>query len=104
MTVHLPEDLQRYVHDQVLAGRFRSEDDVILDALARHRQAQQPSAKANAQPDLTSEEMADQDMQRRLLEAGIISGVEGAPDADQGEVRTRQVPEDDVPQEYLDED
>jgi Arc/MetJ-type ribon-helix-helix transcriptional regulator len=53
MTIHLPEDLQRDVHDQVVAGRFRSEDDVILDALARHRQAQQPSAKANAQPDLT---------------------------------------------------
>jgi hypothetical protein len=38
------------------------------------------------------------------FEAGVISGVENAPDADQGGVRTRQVPEDDVPQEYLDED
>ncbi|HEV8202577.1 MAG TPA: hypothetical protein VGS03_21395 [Candidatus Polarisedimenticolia bacterium] len=38
------------------------------------------------------------------FEAGIISGVENAPDADKGRVRTRQVPEDDVPQEYLDED
>ncbi|HEX3525447.1 MAG TPA: hypothetical protein VH988_00140 [Thermoanaerobaculia bacterium] len=38
------------------------------------------------------------------FEAGIISGVEDAPDADQGEIRTRQVPEDDVPQEYLDEE
>jgi hypothetical protein len=35
-------------------------------------------------------------------EAGIISGVEGAPDADVSEVRTREVPEDDVPEEYLD--
>jgi hypothetical protein len=33
-------------------------------------------------------------------EAAAISGVEGAPDPDQGEVRTRQVPEDDVPEEY----
>lgn len=40
----------------------------------------------------------------QAFEAGVISGVEDAPDADQGEVRTRQVPEDDVPQEYLDED
>lgn len=38
------------------------------------------------------------------FEAGIISGVEDAPDADQGEVRTRQFPEDDVPQEYLDDE
>jgi hypothetical protein len=35
-------------------------------------------------------------------EAGIISGVEDAPDADVAEVRTREVPEDDVPEEYLD--
>ncbi|HXO20268.1 MAG TPA: hypothetical protein VOA87_10150 [Thermoanaerobaculia bacterium] len=40
----------------------------------------------------------------QAYEAGVISGVEDAPDADQGPVRTRQVPEDDVPQEYLDED
>ena len=30
-------------------------------------------------------------------EAGILSGVENAPDADVAEVRTREVPEDDVP-------
>ncbi len=36
-------------------------------------------------------------------EAGIVSGVENAPDADQGEVRTREVPEDDVPEEYQEE-
>ncbi len=36
------------------------------------------------------------------FEAEVISGVENAPDADAGEVRTRQVPEDDVPEEYLD--
>ena len=40
----------------------------------------------------------------QAFEAGIISGVENAPDADKGGVRTREVPEDDVPQEYLDED
>ncbi|MGH9560782.1 MAG: hypothetical protein ACRD3S_04940 [Terracidiphilus sp.] len=36
------------------------------------------------------------------FEASVVAGVESAPDADQGEVRTRQVPEDDVPEEYLD--
>ena len=35
-------------------------------------------------------------------EAGILSGVENAPDPDVAEVRTREVPEDDVPAEYLD--
>ena len=36
------------------------------------------------------------------FEAGIVKGVEDAPDADQGEVRTHEVTEDDVPEEYLD--
>ena len=40
----------------------------------------------------------------QAFEAGIVSGVENASDPDQSEVRTREVPEDDVPQEYLDED
>jgi len=40
----------------------------------------------------------------QAFEAGIVSGVENADDADVSEVVTRQVPEDDVPQEYLDED
>ena len=42
----------------------------------------------------------------QAFEAGVVSGVENAPDpgSDRRGVRTRQVPEDDVPQEYLDED
>jgi hypothetical protein len=36
----------------------------------------------------------------QTFEAGIVSGVEDAPDADQGEVKTREVPQDDVPEEY----
>ena len=38
------------------------------------------------------------------FEAEVIAGVEDAPDADEGEVRSKQVPEDDVPSEYLDGD
>jgi len=38
------------------------------------------------------------------FEAGVISGVEEAGDEDEREVHTREVPEDDVPGEYLDED
>jgi hypothetical protein len=59
---------------------------------------------------LSRSELADSESVEELLEegqafeAGIVSGVENAPDADAAEVRTRQFPEDDVPQEYLDED
>jgi hypothetical protein len=37
------------------------------------------------------------------LEAEIVQGVEDVPDADEGEVRTHEVLEDDVPEEYLDQ-
>ena len=38
------------------------------------------------------------------FEAEVIGGVEDAPDADVAEVHTKQVPEDDVPSEYLERD
>jgi hypothetical protein len=59
---------------------------------------------------LSALERADSESVSELLdegnsfEAGVVSGVERADDADEGEVRTREVPEDDVPEEYLDND
>ncbi len=79
MTIHLPEHLERYVHDQVQAGRYLTEHDVICDALERHRQAEPTPANATAQPELTPEEVAEQELQRRLLKAGIISEIKLPP-------------------------
>ncbi|MHB8736831.1 MAG: hypothetical protein ACYC6M_16125 [Terriglobales bacterium] len=56
--------------DQVRAGRYLTEDEVIRDALERHRQVQQSPAVANRR-----EEQSSQELQRRLLEAGIISEI-----------------------------
>jgi hypothetical protein len=36
------------------------------------------------------------------FEAGVVEGVEDAPDPDESEVTTHEVPEDDVPSEYDD--
>jgi hypothetical protein len=47
------------------------------------------------------EELAEEG---QSFEAEAIGGVEDAPDADVAEVHTRQVPEDDVPAEYLEGD
>ena|ERR1051326_1728212 len=58
------------------------------------------SAHATADSE-SVEELVDEG---NALEADALQGVEGAPDADEGEVRTKEVPEDDVPQEYLDKD
>jgi hypothetical protein len=51
-----------------------------------------------------SESVEELQEEGQYAEAEAVSGVENAPDAYQGEVRTRQFPEDDVPEEYLDQD
>jgi hypothetical protein len=57
---------------------------------------------------LSNREGADSESVDELLEEGnafeaeVVKGVEDAPDADEGEVKTHEVPEDDVPEEYLD--
>jgi hypothetical protein len=50
--------------------------------------------------DVDSESVEELAEEGQAFEAEVVSGVENAPDADQGEVRTREVPEDDVPEEY----
>jgi hypothetical protein len=53
--------------------------------------------------DVDSESVEELAEAGQAFEAEVVSGVENAPDADRGEVRTREVPEDDVPDEYRDE-
>src|SRR5215471_7589028 len=59
---------------------------------------------------LSRREGADSESVEELLEegnpfeAGVVSGVEAADLADEKEVHTHEVPEDDVPDEYLDRD
>ena len=38
------------------------------------------------------------------FEAEVVKGVQDVRDADEGEIRTHEVPEDDVPDEYLEKD
>jgi hypothetical protein len=59
---------------------------------------------------LSRREIADSESVDELIEegnafeAGVVAGVQSADDADEKEVRTHEVPEDDVPGEYLDQD
>ena len=55
-------------------------------------------------PTANSESVEELLEEGNALEADVIQGVEGALDADEVEVETYEVPEDDVPQEYLDKD
>jgi hypothetical protein len=59
---------------------------------------------------LSDTEETDSESVEELLEEGqtfeaeAVAGVENAPDADEGGIRLKQVPVDDVPEEYLRKD
>ena len=53
------------------------------------------------EPEADSESVEELVEEGSFYEAAVVSGVENAPDADQGPVKTREVPEEDVPDEYL---
>jgi hypothetical protein len=69
-----------------------------------------PDVEAGDLQGLSNVESADSESVDELLEEGnafeaeAVKGVEDAGDADGKEVRTHEVPEDDVPGEYLDEE
>lgn len=52
--------------------------------------------------DVDSESVKELAEEGQDFEASVISGVENARDPHEGEVTTKEVPEDDVPSEYLD--
>src|ERR1700730_12539613 len=65
MTIHLPEDLECYVHSQVQSGRFASEDEAITEAV---RLLRQDSQQHRDEPTPLTEE----ELERRPLESGFL--------------------------------
>jgi Arc/MetJ-type ribon-helix-helix transcriptional regulator len=80
MTLHLPKDLEQFVHDAVRAGRYAREDDVIRDALIRLRQATpEDVAKSGqgtkrAKPVLPKKKpLTEAELQQHMLEIGLMT-------------------------------
>jgi uncharacterized protein YbjQ (UPF0145 family) len=79
-------------------------------AFVRERQGSRSGAQSGDLQGLSRRESADSQSVDELLEEGnafeadAVIGVENADLADGKEVRTHEVPEDDVPGEYLDEE
>jgi hypothetical protein len=68
------------------------------DSAGQSGDIQQIHSRAEAD----SESVEELEEEGNAYEAEAVLGVENAPDADVAEVTTRQFPEDDVPEEYLD--
>ena len=88
----------------------RSSPGEDTGVIERRRVPARPSGQSGDLQGLSSLEDTNSESVEELLEegnafeAGVLKGIEDAPFADEGEVRTREVPEDDVPEEYLDKD
>jgi hypothetical protein len=83
-----------------MQGRSSFEDDELGPDAGLAGDTQQLANVA----DVASESVAELVEEGNGFEANAVQGVEDAQDPDVSEVRTRQVPEDDVPAEYLDND
>ena len=77
----------------------RDHDELGPDAAGQSGDTQQ----LNDIPEADSESVEELIEEGNAFEADAVEGVEDAEDPDVSEVRTRQVPEDDVPSEYLDD-
>ncbi len=86
-------------------GKSQSVDTV---AFALERLGARSGEQSGDLQGLSNVEGADSESVDELLEEGnafeaeVVKGVEEAEDADEGEVRTHEVPQDDVPGEYPD--
>jgi N utilization substance protein A len=85
-------------------GKSQSVDTV---AFALERLGARPGEQSGDLQGLSNVQRADSESVDELLEQGnafeaeAVKGVEDAGDSDEGEVRTHEVPQDDVPGEYL---
>jgi hypothetical protein len=78
----------------------REEDELGADSAGQSGDTQQMPNEADADSE-SVEELAEEG---NAFEANAVEGVEDAKDPDVSEVTTREVPEDDVPEEYLNDD
>jgi hypothetical protein len=78
----------------------RNQDELGPSSGGQSGDLQQISEVADAD----SESVAELVEEGNAFEAEVVDGVENAKDPDVSEVTTRQVPADDVPEEYLNND
>jgi putative addiction module CopG family antidote len=73
LTIHLPDDLERYLKAEVQGGRFASADEAIAEALHLLRQEAR-----GGQPQ--REPLPADEVNQQLLEAGLLSRIPTRPD------------------------
>jgi hypothetical protein len=88
-------------------GKSQSVDTVVLEpkGLGARSGGQSGDLQGLSNKEGAASESVDELLEEgNAFEAAVVKGVEDASDADEGEVVTHEVPEDDVPEEYRDKD
>ena len=89
------------------SGKSQDSDEVVFEPKGLGARSGGQSGDLQG---LSNKEGADSESVDELLEEGnaleaeAVKGVEDADDSDEAEVHTHEVPEDDVPEEYLEKD
>jgi len=91
---------QRVVHGRASAGTLVAYEQRGLGARSGGQSGDTQGLPASARVD--SESVEELMEEGQSFEAEVLNGIERAPDPDEGEVQTEEVPEDDVPEEYRD--
>jgi Arc/MetJ-type ribon-helix-helix transcriptional regulator len=68
MTIHLPEDLERYVQAEVSKGHFASEEEAITQAVRLLRQR-------GHEPQTQGTPLSEEEWERRLLQFGLLANI-----------------------------
>jgi hypothetical protein len=84
----------------MLANHRHNEDELETDSAGQSGDTQGMTGPAESDSQ-SVEELVEEG---NTFEASVVDGVENAKDADISEVTTREVPEDDVPEEYRNDD
>jgi N utilization substance protein A len=92
-SVSAEKELKREFQNRNLTGRTR--------ASARQSEDFEGVSRAELADSESVDELVEEG---NLFEAGAVAGVQEADDADEREVHTHELPEDDVPREYTDKD
>jgi len=83
-------------------GKVRRRSGLVDSEAAAGGQAGDLQGLSNLE-EADSESIAELVAEGQSFEAGVLEGVENAPEPDVAEVRTKEFPEDDVPVEYLED-
>jgi putative addiction module CopG family antidote len=103
MTVHIPQDLARFVEEAVASGRFTSEEDVVRDALTRLQQSIAETAAATAQigtPTPNERPLTKEALKRHLTSIGLVDAPAGSS-TDGNTAGERSTEEDEIISEIV---